>query len=187
MLDLIKGSKVERDEALRIIYQGNREKIYAFILSNSGSREKAKDVFQETIIAFYENVRDGKFKGESAISTYLFSIARFKWLNQIKKDMIRTGHHEKLEMDTFSDSPLSRLVEGEKKQQVLEVLELLGASCKKLLVQNLYFDASMKDIAAMGEYSSEQIVRNKKYKCLKRLKQLVSDRPSLIQVLKGNG
>ena len=79
----IKGTKSQRDNALAVIYKCNKERVCSYILGNSGSREEAIDIFQEAVIAFYENVRDGKFKGESAISTYVFSIGKFKWLNQM--------------------------------------------------------------------------------------------------------
>jgi len=183
----MKGSKEQRDKALGFIYRYNKEKVCSFVLSNSGSEDEAKDVFQEAVIAFYENVRDGKFKGESAISTYLYSITRFKWLNQIKKNTIRKGHQEGVEQDQFTESPLATLIEGERKAGVLEVLEQLGASCKKLLIENIYHGASMKEIANNSSYSSEQIVRNKKYKCLQKLKELIRAIPALIKVLKGNG
>ena len=183
----MKGSKEQRDRALGTIYKHNKEKVCSFVLSNSGSEEEAKDVFQEAVIAFYENVRDGKFKGESAISTYLYSITRFKWLNQIKKNTVRKGHHENIDQDQFTESPLAILIEGEKKAGVLDVLAQLGTSCKELLIENLYHNASMKEIAEKGLYSSEQIVRNKKYKCLQKLKELIGAKPALIKVLKGNG
>ena len=42
----------------------------------------------------------------------------------------------------------------------------------------------MKEIVEQGDYSSEQIARNKKYKCLKKLKELIAEKPQLIQILK---
>ncbi len=173
--------------AMAAIYRTNKAKVCSYILGNNGRQDEAKDVFQEAVIAFYENVRDDKFKGESTISTYLYSIAKFKWLNQIKKNSIRTGHHEKAPREAFSESPLATLIEGEQKRTVLEVLALLGSSCKELLIENLYHNASMKEIAESGGYSSEQIVRNKKYKCLQKLKELIHAKPALIAVLKGYG
>lgn len=185
-MKLIRGSKAERERALEIIYTDNKAKVCAFILGNSGSEAEAKDIFQEAVIAFYENVRNEKFKGESTIGTYLYSIARFKWLNQIKKNAIRTGHHEKARKEEFTESPMAVLIEGERKSGVLEVLDQLGEACKELLVESLYHNASMKEIAQSGGYSSEQIVRNKKYKCLQKLKELLKLKPALVAVLKGN-
>jgi RNA polymerase sigma factor (sigma-70 family) len=184
---MINGTMLDRNHALKIIYQANTNIISNYILKNSGSIDEAKDLFQETMIAFYENVRDNKFKGESAISTYLYSIAKFKWLNQIKKNNIRTSHHEKLKVNEFEESPLVTLMDKEKSNNVIHVLTELGEPCKKLLIATIYQNASMKEIVELGEYSSEQIVRNKKYKCLQKLKELINAKPALMQILKENG
>ncbi len=181
---MMQSNSQQRDKALRHIYTANRERICSFIMSNSGSADEAKDIFQETVIAFYENVRDQKFKGESAISTYLYSIARFKWLNQLKKNKTRDFHHQELETDEFDRSTLARMINEEEKAGILEVLTKLGDVCKKILIESLYHNASMKEITAQGNFSSEQVVRNKKYKCLQKLKQLIVERPKLINVLK---
>ncbi len=149
---------------------------------------EAIDVFQEAIISFYENVRDNKFSGDSAISTYLFSIARFKWLNQLKKDKTRKAHHSKIVSEEILEQDVSEIIINKEKQgQVLDVFNLLGEACKKLLIQSIYYGTSMKEIAEKEDYSSEQIVRNKKYKCLKKLKSIVIERPDIIKMLKGYG
>ncbi len=181
---MIKSNSFEREKALRIIYQANKEKVCSYIRSNSGREEEAKDVFQETIIAFYENVLNNKFNGDSAISTYLYSIARFKWLNQIKKNNIRMAHNTKYEQEEFYESPLATIIDDEKKTHIIEVLGSIGAQCKKLLIDSIYHNKSMKEIAEQSDFSSEQIVRNKKYKCLKKLKELIAEKPQLIQILK---
>jgi RNA polymerase sigma factor (sigma-70 family) len=183
---MIKGALLERNRALKIIYQANSNLIYTYILKNSGSIDEAKDVFQESMVAFYENVRDDKFKGESTIATYLYSIAKYKWLNQIKKKEIRSTHHEKLETNPFEESPLATLISEEKRNGVIRVLSELGEPCKKLLIATIYHNTSMQDIVAEGAYSNEQIVRNKKYKCLKKLRELISEKPALMQILKAN-
>jgi hypothetical protein len=42
----------------------------------------------------------------------------------------------------------------------------------------------MKEILDTTDYESEQVVRNKKYKCLKQLEQMVNENPALKQTLK---
>jgi len=181
------GSKAERNKALRQLYVDNRDRICLYIKSNSGSDAAAKDVFQESIIAFYENVRDGKFRGESAVNTYLYSIAKFKWLNQLKKDKVRVGHHNEIGKDGYENDALTHLIDKQRQEYIFGVLSELGAQCKELLIANFYYSQSMKELVASGTYSSEQIVRNKKYKCLKRLKELIKQQPLLAKRLKGDG
>ncbi|WP_353779279.1 sigma-70 family RNA polymerase sigma factor [Winogradskyella sp. 3972H.M.0a.05] len=186
-MNLILDGKVSRNKALRHIYSGNKNKVYAYILSNSGNEDDAKDVYQESIIAFYENVRDQKFKGQSAIGTYIYSIARFKWLNKLKSKAVSEKHHEQLETgEEFSKTPLASLIEEEYRAQIMEVLGALGESCKQLLIDTIYYDKSMKDIVEERDFTNEQVARNKKYKCMKKLKNLIIERPQLIKILKHN-
>lgn len=187
MINHLQGTLAQRNRALEHIYRENRDKVTNYLRANNADEDQAKDVFQEAVIAMYENVKTNKFKGESAIGTYLYSIARFKWLNQIKKNSIRKDHQDQLEQEEVFQSPLATIIEGETKEGVMQLLAELGEACKRLLIMNFYHGASMKEIAKNGHYSSEQIVRNKKYKCLKRLKELMNQKPALIRVLKGNG
>ncbi|MBT8255453.1 MAG: sigma-70 family RNA polymerase sigma factor, partial [Bacteroidia bacterium] len=187
LINHLQGTLAQRNRALEHIYRENRDKVTNYLRANNADEDQAKDVFQEAVIAMYENIKEKKFKGESAIGTYLYSIARYKWLNQIKKNSIRKDHHDQLEQEEDFQSPLATIIEGETKEGVLQLLAELGEACKRLLIMNFYHEASMKEIAKNGHYSSEQIVRNKKYKCLKRLKELINQKPALIRVLQGNG
>ena len=58
----------------------------AFVKKNSGNHEEGVEIFHEGIIALDANVRNGKFRGESSIQGYLFSICRFIWFNKIRKN-----------------------------------------------------------------------------------------------------
>jgi hypothetical protein len=42
----------------------------------------------------------------------------------------------------------------------------------------------MKDILEKTEYETEQVVRNKKYKCLKQLEQMLNENPLLKESFK---
>lgn len=179
------GGELSRNKALKSIYKDNREKVCSYILSNGGSTVEAKDIYQEAIIAFYENVRDFKFKGESTIGTYLYSIARFKWLNELKRKGVKATQYDKMEQpERVSDDALASMIADEQKKRVLSVFGRLGDSCKSVLMESIYHNKSMKEIAEEGGFSSEQIARNKKYKCLQRLKEMISEKPELIKIFK---
>lgn len=181
---MLNGSSIERNTALEVIYRQNRANVFSYVRSNSGTDAEAGDVFQECIIAFYENVKKGVFKGESKISTYVYAIARFKWLNQIKKDKVRTLHQEEsAEKDEIEMGPLFTMIDKEQRTAVHRLLSELGETCRQVLVESIYHGASMKEIADLGNFSSEQVVRNKKYKCLQQLKKLLKDNPTLIKIL----
>ncbi len=154
-------------------------------MTNNGNEDEAKDIYQDSVIVFYENVRDGKFKGESAISTYLYAVAKFKWLNQLKRKGMKASHHEQISQNReFEQSPLLALIDQEQKDQIMGILKQLGLQCKRLLIDSIYHNKSMKEIVSESEFSSEQIARNKKYKCMQKLKALLLEKPELVKILK---
>ena len=60
------------------------------------------------------------------------------------------------------------------------MFEKLGEKCKQLLMLVYYEDLSMKDIVdKMPDYQNEQVLRNKKYKCMKQLEIMVNDNEPL--------
>jgi DNA-directed RNA polymerase specialized sigma subunit len=72
----------------------------------------------------------------------------------------------------------------EAKQQVMGLVTQLGETCKKILVMFYYENASIKDMLEVLDYENEQVVRNKKYKCMKQLEEIIAGNPALKQTLK---
>ena len=66
----------------------------------------------------------------------------------------------------------------------MQVIEQLGDSCKQVLLAFYYQELSVKEMLSFLPYENEQVVRNKKYKCLKKLEELLNQDPSLASNLK---
>jgi len=67
----------------------------------------------------------------------------------------------------------------EARSQVMTIVAQLGDACKKILVLFYYENLSMKEILEKTDYETEQVVRNKKYKCLKQLEAMLNEQPLL--------
>ena len=84
--ELIEGLMKEgAQETIRYLYRHHYESLSWFVVQNGGSSEDAQDVFQEVMVAFVNLVRQGKFRGESIIKTFLLSMNRNTWFNELKK------------------------------------------------------------------------------------------------------
>lgn len=183
LADLRKSGGAE-EQALSIIYRNNKSLVEKLILKNGGSKEEAKDVFQDAVIDFYENVQEGKFRGQSTISSYLYSIARFKWLNRLKRRKTETRIIDTQQHEIFEESFEMNYIEKENESQVFEIFEQLGTSCKELLIYTMYYSYSMADVISKLKFNSEQVARNQKYRCLKKLKEKLKQQPDLLNFLK---
>lgn len=178
------GQRME--DTMKAIYRSHFESLCWYVMNNNGSRQDAEDIFQEVLVSFIELVQQDKFRGESTVKTFLYSLNRFTWLNELKRRgraLAREEKFEKGQVHIEMDAGHT-IADREGKAQVMKVVSELGDTCKKILLLFYYENLSMKEILEQTDYDSEQVVRNKKYKCLKQLEQMVNANPALRETLK---
>jgi RNA polymerase sigma factor (sigma-70 family) len=167
------------NKAILSLYQQYSETTGAAIINYGGSRQDAEDVFQETVVAFIEIVKKGKYRMEASIKTFLVAVAKNIWLNELKRKE-RSGYREKQFEYGREQNELDvshHISDLEKKRQLRELVYKLGEPCQKILMLFYYENLSMKEIVDHLPYENEQVVRNKKYKCLQQLTGLIKDNP----------
>lgn len=174
------------DQAVRNLYRNHFESLGWYVMNNSGSRQDAEDIFQEVVVTFIDLVQKNKFRGESSVKTFLFSLNRYAWLNELKRRGRALAREEKFErmQDRTTEDVSSVMADRESSAGILQLVEQLGETCKKILLLFYYEDYSMKQILEHMHYENEQVVRNKKYKCIKQLEQMIEQNPILKQTLK---
>lgn len=169
------------DPAIQFLYRQYSEAIRSFIMSYGGNEQDADDVFQETVIAFIDSVKKGKYRQESSVKTFLASVARHIWFNDLKKKE-RAGIREKKyesARDQHEKDISHQIGDVEQRRQLRELLTQLGEPCNKLLHLFYYENLPMKEIVEHLPYENEQVVRNKKYKCLQQLTGMIKANPAL--------
>jgi DNA-directed RNA polymerase specialized sigma subunit len=70
------------------------------------------------------------------------------------------------------------------KDDLMVVIDKLGENCKKILLLYYFENKNMKEILETLPYENEQVVRNKKSKCLKKLETIIAANQALFQQLK---
>jgi RNA polymerase sigma factor (sigma-70 family) len=166
----------QSDRALNALYK-DFPMIQKLIRSKGGDKKDAEDLFQEALIILIRKIRGSDFKLTAHLSTYLYSVCRFLWKDQLKKQSrevpydLHTGLTEPEELELYT------IVEEEERVKLAEkVLGELKDRCRDLLL--LFYEGrlKLKDIAARMGYNSENTAKNQKYKCLEvaknRLKEL---------------
>jgi RNA polymerase sigma factor (sigma-70 family) len=178
------GKRME--ETIKTIYRNHFDSLSWYVMNNSGSKQDAEDMFQEVVVTFIELVQKDKFRGESTVKTFLYSLNRHAWLNELKRRGRAIAREEKFEKGQERTVPDTGhlIANREEKADVLRLVGELGDTCRKILVLFYYENLSMKEILDATEYENEQVVRNKKYKCLKQLEQMINEKPILKQTLK---
>ncbi|WP_431133304.1 RNA polymerase sigma factor [Psychroserpens mesophilus] len=176
-LQLVEAIKANDQIALKQFYMSNYHKIEALVLKNSGSVDHAKDLYQDSFIAVWKNLKANKFepKNETALQGYLYQIAKNKWM-----DVLRSSTFKKT--NGFTDETLAFLKEEpkdeykganeDKLKATMNAFKNLGQPCKQLLT-NFYYEKKSLKIIASELQLEEASVRNKKYRCMEKLRSIV--------------
>ncbi len=173
LIDRIKSKDSEQE--LKEVYNNYRNEFLLWAVKHYDcTMEEAKDVFQQTIVIFYENIINGKVTEISTqVKTYLFGIGKNKILELLrsKKKRMPEAVDENFEVQEIYYSEIDEVYE-EKLLNVESSLALLGDPCKSILEQYYYHKKSMMEISEILDYKNRDTVKNMKYKCLQRLKQI---------------
>ncbi|MBL7763985.1 MAG: sigma-70 family RNA polymerase sigma factor [Chitinophagaceae bacterium] len=174
--DLLLGLARNDRKATETIYKDNYNMVQALIISNNGSQDDAKDIFQEAMIVLYEKVRAGNFELTSQIKTYLYSVSRRLWLkrlqqtNRFKPDLEGVAEMVQVEDDMEVHEKLNTDF-----AMMERALGSLGEPCKSLLEAYYLQKRNMTEIALAFGYTNADNAKTQKYKCLVRLKKFFFD------------
>lgn len=171
---LLRQIKLGNRVVLNQLYQTYREEFIHWTRWKFNCKEADSiDVFQETMIAFYENVVNDKItEFRSSVKTYLFAIGRNILLKRFRDEK---GQTEELEVLTNVASKLQiddSINLNERQKAITELLQELGEPCKTLLQLFYYQRFSTKSIAKTMDYKNESVVKNQKVRCIKRLRKI---------------
>lgn len=169
----IEGLKGGHSEILEALYKKYYNIVLKFIVNNSGSELAAEDIYQDTIITVYENVKKPNFELTCQLQTYIYSIAKRLWLKQLRKNgktFLFKDDEENEVVDVSEDVSLHEEKENEIQKMNHSLLEL-GEPCATLIKDFYIHKLSMDEIAEKFGYTNADNAKNQKYKCLQRLKR----------------
>jgi len=170
---VISAIREGNDAALKYLYERNLRMIKKYIIQNSGTEPEAAEILQDALIIFWEKVRSGEFTLNSKISTFLFSVARNKWLQELGRKK-RFSIIDETQLNSPEDeNQEDRIIEQELVDIVKFHMAQLSPLCKKILLLYYYEEKSMNEISKLLGLANENVAKSKKYQCKKELEQLV--------------
>ena len=134
------------------------------------SDDEVKDIFQESVIALWTNIKDGTYQDKgSKLSTYVIQIGKFKILDKLKK---KSHQMEKPIADNldYGEEQTIIIEEDPMVEKVKLILKSLPDRCKEILTMFYYNQDSLEDIALATGIGASSI-KNEKYRCMKKLKE----------------
>jgi RNA polymerase sigma factor (sigma-70 family) len=154
------------EKALEVLYKKYYRMMTKLVISNSGTEEEARDVYQDALIVFWQKARSGNLVLTSKMSTFIYSICLNLWRKELdrKKRLSNEEKDSSVVMDTET---------AEREKIIAKCIDQLGETCKKVLMFYYFEEMSMQDIADKLGFANTDTAKTKKYKCKKKLDELV--------------
>lgn len=159
-------------DALRQMYKEFLPRIARLITQNGGSKEDAKDVFQDAIIVLYEKVKSPDFRLTSGFYTLLHGICRNIWGNRLKKKSRTEVTLPEDDKYTLSEGIEQAIYAEEENKLFWSAFQKLGEECQKLM--RLFFDKTkMEKIMELLGFSSISYTKKRKFQCKEKLVAII--------------
>lgn len=162
------------------IYERYLPGIIRYVQSNSGSRDDARDIFQEAIMVVYKKCASGSFELRVPLETYLFVVCRNLWRSHLRKAqpvvLDESGQWED------PDEDILRIMEAQLKEQLFyRHFKTLGERCKRIL--ELFFQKTPMKMIAQMLGTSESYVKKRKHICKEQLISAIKSDPRYGEII----
>lgn len=174
----IRAGGISRQRLTNYLFDKHAGLVYRGMKKYRLKEEDSLDVYNETIIAATLHIESGRFKGNSKISTYLFSIFSNRSKNKIRdlKTNKFTFADDIPDLPDRARSMLYKLIEQESVKQLEAYLDEIGDTCKQILLLREYHGYNFEEIAEKIGFKTAQSVSSMKYRCMEKLKKLIRNK-----------
>ncbi len=170
------GSDTEQTEAFEIIYLNHKKYCTSFMRSKFGEREEIKDIYQNAMIVFRENINKPGWGLKCSIQTYLNSICFHQGLTAFGKSRITLEPGDDVEEISDWCIPMEETLNTERVKVIVNILndkKKTTEICYEILTRRLYRNQSYEIISQEMDYNNARTVITRNYKCLQSLKKEV--------------
>ena len=162
-------------EAFDVIIERHQRSVYHVCYRFVGSHEDASDLAQEAFVRAWRGLP--RFKGQSALSTWLYRITVNVCLNHVTARAVPTESLAATDyLDPTAEDPRATLVDGERAAAVRRAIHALPRKQRATLVLRAYHDLSHKQIAEILG-SSVGTVKANFFHALVNLKKRLGSEP----------
>lgn len=144
------------------------------------SEDESSIAYSDTILSVIANIAKRQFEHRSALKTYIFQIFSNKCVDFIRKKT--TKKSAVYQTDTINEyiqqlpddmhNAIQQLILENETVRIRKALKKIGEKCYQLVMQwsEGYSD---KEVAEMMEFSSAEVVKTSRKRCLNKVKELM--------------
>jgi RNA polymerase sigma factor (sigma-70 family) len=149
------------------------------IIKHGLPEEDVFSAYSDSVLAAIDQICNGIFQGQSSLKTYLYPIFHNKCVDLLRKNATNRNSMNRtlsitdkmLHLSDKARSVVQLLMEKADWSLLKERLNQLSDDCRKMLL--LWADdRSDREIAAVMEYKTADVVKTSRLRCLERLRRL---------------
>lgn len=155
------------------LYDAYRGRFFGYMLKYyRKSDDYIADLYQDSCVAFWQNIQKGKLAPEtltSSIETYIIGVAKYIL-------MARDRRYKEIlsdrELSSFAPAVSEERLrdETERDEVIQSVVNRMDEPCCSLLDKFYWEELSGEEIARQMNYKNADTVKTQKYKCMQKLK-----------------
>ena len=175
------------ENALALLLQKHQRKIFSFIMMRVKNRELAEDIFQDTFYKVIDSLRVGKYNEEGKFLPWVMMIANNLCMDHFRKNkrmpvIVDSDGKDVLNMIHFAEESKEDMVIREQTvKQIKDLIELLPAEQKEVLILRHYADLSFKEIAEMTGTNINTALGRMRYALL-NLRKMIGEKVMVVLV-----
>jgi RNA polymerase sigma factor (sigma-70 family) len=167
------------------IYYDHKDIFIAFAKKNYHvTTDTAHDIYHDTFLALHQNIQSGRLEILTVpLRTYLFQIGKNKICDHFKRTNNKVLLEKFPDLSSGTDAgDFDQISTGEdsaedrKKLIIYNTVSQLASPCKEVLTYYYWDEKSMKEIAELMDYSSPDVAKTQKSKCLKKITAFITEK-----------
>ncbi|HEY5751233.1 MAG TPA: sigma-70 family RNA polymerase sigma factor [Chryseolinea sp.] len=181
--EIIKKIRSGGQTELGLVYAEYREEFLRWITKEYHcSDDDSKDIYQLTILIFYDNIKQGKLETlVSSVKTYLFGIGKNIVKEYIRKEKRYTPINQEKWLKEYLVEEQTQAPDEHAFDVAGIALAKLGNPCRRLIEMFYYEKKSMPEISEALQYKNAETAKNQKCKCMARLRKIFEEELSRTQ------
>jgi RNA polymerase sigma factor (sigma-70 family) len=190
--EFLKSIHLGDERAIEKLYSTYKSEFIVWATSKSGLLEEdLTDIWQESVIAFYEQVAAGKLVTlKVQLKTYLFAIGKNKILVKLRKNKsVERLEQLYLENPNIEDVEYNGYVELEdreenlQKKRMAQAMKKLSSKEQDILIDRYYSGLSLEVIRQKRAYKTINTVNATISRAMKNLKKIVHEKKNKLSIL----
>ncbi|NIJ45627.1 RNA polymerase sigma-70 factor (ECF subfamily) [Wenyingzhuangia heitensis] len=179
--EYIKGN----ESCLAVLIERHQQKIFGFILSKTGDRDLANDLFQDTFIKIIHTLKRGAYNEEGKFLPWAIRISHnltmdFYRDKKRKKTKYATDTYDVLDFIGIEDVPVESKIEQEETlRKIISLIATLPEDQQQVLKMRIFMGMSFKEIADQTEVSINTSLGRMRY-ALINLRKVIEEKEIFI-------